>query len=159
VSHSPGQLTSLRDPDEKNLAEYAVTVHGLKGAAYGICAYEAGSRAEALELAAKAGDLETVRAGNGDFLEFMETLITDLSELLRQAETPRADTPKKRLGSPDEALLQKLLEAAAHFKISQMEEVINELELYEYETGGELVTWLKEQMENLEYDAIRERLA
>ena len=39
-----------------------------------------------------------------------------------------------------------------------MEEVMNELELYGYETGKELIIWLKEQVENLEYDAILKRM-
>jgi hypothetical protein len=39
-----------------------------------------------------------------------------------------------------------------------MEEIIAELEGYEYESGGELVSWLREQLDNLEYDAVRERL-
>ena len=85
----------------------------------------------------------------------METLIADITELLRQT---AVTTPKKRLPAPDEALLQKLLDTTKHFRTSQMEEVMNELALYEYETGGEMINWLKEQMENLEYDAMRERL-
>jgi hypothetical protein len=39
-----------------------------------------------------------------------------------------------------------------------MEELIAQLEGCEYESGGDLVVWLREQMDNLEYDAIRERL-
>jgi hypothetical protein len=33
-----------------------------------------------------------------------------------------------------------------------------ELDKYEYDSGGELVSWLREQLDNLEYDAIRDRL-
>jgi hypothetical protein len=33
-----------------------------------------------------------------------------------------------------------------------------ELEKYEYESGGELIPWLREQIDNLEYDAVREKL-
>jgi hypothetical protein len=39
-----------------------------------------------------------------------------------------------------------------------MEEILDKLEMYHYESGGELVQWLREQMDNLEYDAIRDRL-
>jgi hypothetical protein len=89
----------------------------------------------------------------------METLVADLAEFLRQAsELSGARKPETRLSRPDGVLLSKLLEAAKHFNISQMEEVMSELDMYEYETGGELVTWLKDQMENLEYDEIRKRL-
>ncbi|MCL2009689.1 MAG: ATP-binding protein [Synergistaceae bacterium] len=159
VNHTPGLLSILRNLREENLTEYAITVHGIKGSAYGICANEAGGRAEALERAAKAGDFEAVRVSNEAFLALVETLIADLAELLRKAaEASGANKPKERLPAPDKALLRKLLEAAEHFKSSQMEEAMNELELYEYETDGELVTWLREQMESLEYDAIKKRL-
>ena len=36
---------------------------------------------------------------------------------------------------------------------------MTELELHESETGEELITWLREQMDNLEYDAMQERLS
>jgi hypothetical protein len=39
-----------------------------------------------------------------------------------------------------------------------MEDTLAELEEYEYESGGDLVEWLREQMDNLEYEAIQERL-
>jgi hypothetical protein len=32
------------------------------------------------------------------------------------------------------------------------------LEGCEYESGGELIPWIREQLDNLEYDAIREKL-
>ena len=35
-----------------------------------------------------------------------------------------------------------------------MEEIMDELERYEYEEGGELVAWLREQIDSLEYEAI-----
>ncbi|MCL2009690.1 MAG: ATP-binding protein [Synergistaceae bacterium] len=159
VTHTPGLLSILRNLREGSLTEYAITVHGIKGAAYGICASEAGSRAEALERAAKSGDFETVRLSNGAFIAHLESLIAGLTEVLKHAaEASGADKPKERLPEPESSLLQNLLEAAAHFKSSQMEDVMGELEQYEYETGGELITWLKEQMDNLEYDAMRERL-
>jgi RNase P protein component len=40
-----------------------------------------------------------------------------------------------------------------------MEEIITKLEEAEYETGGDLVVWLRRQLGNLEYAAIQERLA
>jgi hypothetical protein len=39
-----------------------------------------------------------------------------------------------------------------------MEETLAKLEGYEYESGGALVAWLRKQADDLEYDAIRERL-
>ena len=39
-----------------------------------------------------------------------------------------------------------------------MEEILRKLEENEYESGGELIIWLREQLDNLEYDVIGERL-
>jgi len=162
TNHIPKMLSTLREIGEKNLAEYAITIHGLKGAARGICAYEAGNRAEALELAAKEGHIETVRAGNGAFLEYMDTLVADLTKLLRQTEKAEErsglNTPKKKLPKPSDELLRELMEATTHFKTYQMEKIMAALKMNEYETEGELINWLEEKMDNLEYDAVRDRL-
>jgi hypothetical protein len=39
-----------------------------------------------------------------------------------------------------------------------MEEIISSIESNDYDSGMELVCWLREQMDNLEYNAIRQRL-
>jgi hypothetical protein len=39
-----------------------------------------------------------------------------------------------------------------------MEGILDEIESYDYESGGELVLWLREQMDNLEYDEICTKL-
>ena len=59
---------------------------------------------------------------------------------------------------PDPVLLTKFLEAAKQYKTTLMEEILENMESHDYESGGELVAWLREQMDNLEYDAICTRL-
>ena len=59
---------------------------------------------------------------------------------------------------PDPAVLSELLEACKIYQISLMEEALKKLEEYEYKSGGELIPWLREQMDNLEYETIQERL-
>jgi hypothetical protein len=58
--HTPELLDKLGSLSRETLPDYAVTVHGLKGASYGICAGEIGKEAEELEHAAKAGDYDQV---------------------------------------------------------------------------------------------------
>ncbi|MDR1978520.1 MAG: response regulator [Synergistaceae bacterium] len=156
ATHTPALLQRLRDCVESDLAEYAIAVHGLKGSSYGICADDIGKRAEALEFAAKKRDVETVRANHETLLERAETLIAGVKKLLENAAGPSA--PKKRASAPNAALLEKMLRAARQFDLKPLEDVLSELERYEYESDGELVVWLREQIENLEYDAVRERL-
>jgi signal transduction histidine kinase/CheY-like chemotaxis protein/HPt (histidine-containing phosphotransfer) domain-containing protein len=156
VLHTPELLEKLRGLSRENLPEYAVTVHGIKGASYGILAAEIGQQAEKLEHAAKAGDYDTVSGENGDFIEKVDALLSKIRELLQS--TLEQGPEKKKAASPDSSLLEKLLDASKRFKPAVMEEVLSEIEQWEYESGGDMVTWLREQLDNLEYDAIRERL-
>jgi CheY-like chemotaxis protein len=156
VTHSPELLDKLRTLTRETLPDYAITVHGLKGASYGVCANETGKAAEELEHAAKAGDYEKVSAKNAGFIEKAEALLEDLRKLLEKAEGEKDG--KSKAAAPDRELLEKLLDASRHFKPAIMEDVVTELESFEYESGGELIPWLREQLDNLEYDAIREKL-
>jgi signal transduction histidine kinase/AmiR/NasT family two-component response regulator len=154
--HTPELLAKLRSPSPDTLPDYAITVHGLKGASYGICAGDIGGQAEKLEHAAKAGDYGTVNEENSAFIGRVEALLADLKQLLEGA--AEQGPKKQRAAAPDKALFEKLLDACKRFKPIIMEEIISELEGYEYESGGELVEWLRKQMDNLEYEAIQERL-
>jgi CheY-like chemotaxis protein len=159
VTHSPGLLEKLRSLTRETLPDYAITVHGLKGASYGICADEIGKDAGELEHAAKAGDYEKVNSKNAAFIAKVETSLENLRELLRAAAEDAEDKEgKRKTAIPDRAVLEKLLEASKHFKPAIMEDLVKELESCEYESGGELIPWLREQLDNLEYDAIKEKL-
>jgi CheY-like chemotaxis protein len=161
--HTPMLLEKLRNFTAPagggtgiELSEYTVLVHGLKGSSYGVCADPVGKDAEELEKAARAGDLERVRTDNIPFVEKVELLLLDLGELLHKAAAGKGR--KQKAAAPDRGLLEKLLDAVKRYKSSVMEEILAGLESCEYESGGELVTWLREQMDNLEYDAIKKRL-
>ncbi|MDR3279319.1 MAG: response regulator [Synergistaceae bacterium] len=159
AANTPALIEKLRKPSEAALKEYAITVHGLKGSSLGICADEIARQAEVLERAAKSGDFEKVSAANAAFLEQAEALLSDLDSLLRTKDDAAVKKNKKnRKPFPDSSLLEKMLAAAVNLKTSQMEEIIEELDSYDYDSNGELVAWLKCQMDSLAYDAIAERL-
>jgi PAS domain S-box-containing protein len=154
--HTPEQLEKLRSLSRETLGAYVIAVHGLKGASYGICAEKIGKQAEELEMAAKAGNYERVSDENSGFIGRVEALLADITYTLGNVAEQRL--AKQKAIAPDQGLLGKLLEASKRFKSTVMEEVLTELEEYEYESGGDLVEWLREQIDNLEYDAIRKRL-
>ncbi|MDR1618578.1 MAG: response regulator [Treponema sp.] len=156
VTHAPGLLEKLRSLTRETLPDYAVTIHGLKGASYGVCAMEIGKDAEELEFAAKAGDYEKVESKNAVIIAKVESALERLEELLQTAAEGGGE--KQKAAAPDQALLEKLLDAARRFKPAIMEEVMAELEEREYESNGDLILWLREQIDNLEYDAVREKL-
>jgi hypothetical protein len=66
--------------------------------------------------------------------------------------------PRERRSEPDGALLRELRERCLHYDAAGMEKVLSELERYTYESKGDLVKWLREQMDDLEYGRILERI-
>jgi signal transduction histidine kinase/CheY-like chemotaxis protein len=154
--HTPALLEKLQDVSPGTLKNYAITIHGLKGSSYGIYAMEAARHAEILEMAAKAGDFETIRSKNEAFIESIRKLLADLGALL--ANLQRDNASKSLKPYPDNELLEKLLNASKKFLVAEMEEAMEELERNDYERGGDLIVWLREQVDSLEYEAIQIRL-
>ncbi|MDR1471310.1 MAG: response regulator [Synergistaceae bacterium] len=160
TQNMPRLLATLRGVTESTLSEYAVTVHGVKGSCYGICADEAGRMAEALEISAKGGDFTRVMAGNETFICTVETLLIQLKTLVESADevSSEAVRGKNSMPEPDRSLLEKMLRASQDYDIDAMQSAMDELEQYKYESGGELIAWLKEQLVNFCYEAISEKL-
>jgi CheY-like chemotaxis protein len=159
--HTPGLLGKINQLNYSNLPEeavkeYAITVHGIKGASFGICADKVAKQAEALESAAKSRDMKFIEMNNAHFIEEVEKILARLKELftilIKQADA------KPMCPKPDPALLEGLTEAAKHYNVRVMDEILEKLEANDYEQGGELVHWLREQVDNLEYEAIYKRL-
>jgi len=80
IDKTPAVLGKLATVSKETLADYAITVHGLKGACANICAEKARQMAHSLELKAKAGDLAGVQAENGPFFNYMEDLLPKLKD-------------------------------------------------------------------------------
>ena len=156
--HTAPLLEKLKNVSKENLRDYAVTVHGIKGASYGISAVAAGKKAEALEIAAKAGDFETVAANNGALVENIELLLSALNALNADVKANSGKPGKPLMPRPDNVLLGRMLSASKKFMLSEMEEIMTELERCEYQRDAELISWLREQTDNLEYEAVQKRL-
>jgi signal transduction histidine kinase/CheY-like chemotaxis protein len=154
--HTPALLEKMRNPLFESLPEYAITVHGIKGASLGICADDISSKAEELEHYAKSGNIGKVQADNSMFIGMAESLLANIEELLEKFDVGKKEKPKKH--APDPALLDRLLEAAKSYKSTLMEETMCSIESYDYDSDMELVAWLRQQMDDLEYDAIRQKL-
>jgi PAS domain S-box-containing protein len=156
VDNTPGLLERVGAPAKETLSEYAIAVHGIKGSSMGICARSVGEMAERLEFAAKAGDFETVSEGNEAFISSARALIDNLRDLLGKMPAP---SPKGHLAAPDPGLLERLRTYAMNFDAGGMDETMSSLECFTYDSGSELVEWLKEKINSLEYDEIAKRLS
>jgi CheY-like chemotaxis protein/HPt (histidine-containing phosphotransfer) domain-containing protein len=155
VTHTPQILEGLRNPSRDAMRDYAISMHSMRGSSYNIGAMEVGLMAEELESAAKSDDFISVIAKNDAFIQLTQNLIARLSLLLGNA---AGDDEKDSRTSPDRAVMADILEACTVYDVNAMELAMAELDKYSYETGSDLVEWLREQIENLEYDVVRERL-
>jgi CheY-like chemotaxis protein len=156
ISHTPALLDEIRSVSGESLERYAITVHGIKGASMGLCAEVVGRAAEEMELAAKRKDLEFISARNEAFLNGAESLISGLKTLCEIA--CERERHAQTAPEPDQGLLAGLLHACVRYDSTAMEDIVSNLERFRYESGDDLVKWLREQLDNLEYDSLRERL-
>ncbi|MDR1240028.1 MAG: response regulator [Treponema sp.] len=154
--HAPELLEKIRNFSIDEMQQYIITVHGLKGASYGISAEKIGKYAEALEMAAKAGDIETINAKNSGLVEETEDLLKILNGILFELEKKKKQKP--RASAPDRDLMIRILDACKQHDLPLMEEALLEIEQFDYDADGELVPWLREQVNKLGYNAIQERL-
>jgi CheY-like chemotaxis protein/HPt (histidine-containing phosphotransfer) domain-containing protein len=150
----------LENPTGEEMKDYAVAVHGLKGSSYAVCADDVGRHAEALERAAKAGEWATVRAGHPAMMTAATTLIAELETFLKTISERGIgeEKEKPRRPEPEQAVLQRMLSAARRFNTVEVENLLLELEVFEYESGTDTVVWLREQVDYCEYDEIAKRL-
>jgi signal transduction histidine kinase/CheY-like chemotaxis protein len=158
LKHAPVILDDLRNPTKENLAHYAIRVHGFKGASNGIEAAELGAAAYELELAAKKSDLTTIQEKNGPFIVEAEALLRELSIMLRSFPADSSEDRRQVRFKPDIDSLEQLMKACLTFKNSEIQKNLKNLESYSYQQDGELVTWLREQVDFIEYDLICSRL-
>ncbi|MDR1730539.1 MAG: response regulator [Synergistaceae bacterium] len=156
VEEMPRLLERLRNADSTRLADYGLTVHGLKGSSAGICANALALTAENLEYAAKNGDLTAVLKGNGKLLADADALIEKLKILLSRtsADKNAKGEGKPRAPKPDRALLEEMKKAAENFHTSELIQLMKKLENYEYDSEGDRIARLREAMTGLEYENI-----
>jgi signal transduction histidine kinase/CheY-like chemotaxis protein len=157
--HTGKVLEELGADQISNLQDYAIKIHGIKGSSYGICANKVGEIASELELAAKRGDLDFIRNTHPAFVVTASALIADILSLLGEYESMAGSVTKETRTCPDPRVLKRIVDNCEGFKTGLIRKDIKLLERYAYERDGELVAFLKEQAENLEYDKIRERLS
>jgi signal transduction histidine kinase/CheY-like chemotaxis protein len=155
MNNTSVMLESIRDVRAETLSVYAITIHGIKGSSYGISAKSAGSQAEALEEAAKAGNLEFIKSHNGAFIEAVETLVQNLQRFFEKIDQ---EIKKPKKSAPDPAILSAMLNASKNYDMEKLDTALAELERYCYASQGELVEWLHEQIGKSEFGAIEKRL-
>jgi HPt (histidine-containing phosphotransfer) domain-containing protein len=156
AQNTPPLLDKIRSFSTNELNDYAIIVHGIKSSSRSIGAEDLGAQAEALEHAAKAGDVDFVREHHDIFLRAADLVIEGLNAEINRVAT-EYPTPKKN--EPPEETLTDLLEACRSFDIDGVDRAMEELERCEYETGADLVVWLREKADGMGFKEIADRLS
>ena len=160
AANTPQLLERMRHMTETDLAELVTAAHGLKGTSYGVGARPLGDRAKKMEHTARRQDWPKVRQELPRLLGAAERLLRRIDALLLEAMPAAAAEEDKPLKpAPDPGALAALYRASLACSYSAMERHLQKLEQYRYQTGGELIVWLRESVDAFDYALINERLA
>jgi CheY-like chemotaxis protein len=149
-------LTEIDTFDNAKIEDYEITVHGIKGSSYGICAESLGDLAEALENAAKAKDFDFIRINNRPFLDAAWRLVDCLDDLFSVYDSNSSKMVKDK---PDKEDLLRLHAACDAFDMSEVEVVMEKIDCCQYESDDGLVDWLRKNVELVNYDEIVQKLS
>ena len=149
-------LDSIGTITEENLKSYVITIHGVKGSNYSICADRLGDLAKKLEFAAKDNDLDYVHEYSPPFMEASWKFINNLESMLATFET---ETKKPSKDKPDKEVLSRLLVACDAYDMDGVDSAIEEITEYSYESDGDLVDWLEENVDRMNFSDIVKKLS
>ena len=155
ITNTRNLIDTMKDVNEENLALYAINVHGAKSSCRGICAEETGLQAETLEKAAKAGNLDFVKANNPLLIENILKLISNIETVINKGSEKTQKTKREK---PYTEALKQLRAACRDYKIEDVDNIMKEIEVFEYTSDDGLVRWLRENTDQLNYMEITEKL-
>jgi len=148
-------LDKIETVNEETLADYIIKVHGIKGTSFDIFAGAVAEEAKNLEAAGKAGDLEFIKANHRAFMEKARNLVSGIEEMLSNIDL---ESEKPFKDKPDIKILYKLIEACNDFDMDGADEAMAELEKYRYESDNDLVGWLRNAVDRMQFEEIAEKL-
>ena len=78
ADNTPTVIEKLKNFTPEKIADYIITVHGMKGICRNICAEDTAAMAASLEQAGKAGDIDFIKKNNDALLVTVEKLLADI---------------------------------------------------------------------------------
>jgi len=156
VDTTQALLGQLHAVSRDTLEDYAIGVHGIKGSSRGIGAFKVGDIAEALEHAAKDGDMEFVAKNNKSLVDAAGLLILNIQETLDEAAL-RLRKPKR--ARPDGELLARLMTACSKYDMDSVDSIMSKIDAFDYEADDGLAVWLRDNVALTNFSEIHERLS
>jgi len=156
ISSAQAMLDTLADFRRDNLNDYLITVHGFKGASVGMYANKVGEMAGRLERAAKEKDIAFINENNQPFITAAHNFLDELRNIFALLEVENRK-PKKM--NPDPEVLERLFIACRSYAVDDVEAAMKELEAHEYEKDNDLIGWLRERIDLMEFADVIEKLS
>ena len=150
------QIDNLESIDDISSKDYEIVVHGIRGSSYGMMANRIGDMANFLEKAAKKGDIAFITENNPIFLKELKKMADDLEKMFEAIDTENAKPVRDK---PDAIVLEKLRAACDAYYMDKVDELMAELDMYDYKSDDGLVAWLKEKADLMKFGEIVERLS
>ena len=131
--------------DNEDWEDYTIKVHALKSSSRQIGAATLGDMAEKLEMAGKAGDIDTIRSDTGETINVYKSLLEKLGGFFgNEGDADDSNTDKPLIeNSVLTDLMDELSEACDNLDLDGMEEISNKLKEYEFDN------LIKEYIESL----------
>jgi CheY-like chemotaxis protein len=141
-------LTAWKNMDAGRLEAYRIWVHGLKSASINIGAMEVSALAREQENAAKAGDLETVRARSPELFDRYGRLLEEISRVLKEPGQENAEALPALEASARRKRLLQALEMLEDFESKACAQAVEEL--LDYELPARIRETLEDVREKLQ---------
>ena len=148
-------LDNIEIFNEENLSDYIIKVHGIKGTSFDIFAEQISKEAKDLEEAGKAGDLEYIKKNHSSFMENARNLVSNINEMISNIDS---DSDKPLKDKPDTKILQKLIKACDDFDMDEADNAMAELEKFKYESDNDLILWLRDAVDMMQFKEIVQKL-
>ena len=149
-------LNTLETVSKDSLSDYEVAVHGIRGASNDVFANQIGKDAAKLEEAAKSGDIDYIYKRNPAFIEAVKELVNNLNNMFSDID---AENQKPKKDKPGGEALSKLLTACEAYDLDGVNAAMEEIDGYVYESGGDLVEWLRDKVYLMDFPQIVQKLS
>ena len=148
-------LDKIETLNKDSLADYVIKVHGIKGISFDISAEQVAREAKNLEEAGKAGNFEFIELNHSAFMENARNLVSGIENMLKNMD---ANSEKPIKDKPDTNLLHQLADACKSSDIDIADKVMDELEKFKYEQDNDLIAWLRNAIDMMQFEEIAEKL-
>ncbi|MDR2569051.1 MAG: response regulator [Oscillospiraceae bacterium] len=156
VAGTRSMLDVMKKIDFEDLSDYTTAVHGIKGSSLDIFAQRVGNNANFLEVAAKEGNKNYITDNNSSFIEVASKLVDDIDNAIISIDSDKHKETKDR---PDNEALKRLAAACETYNLNEVNAAMEEIDSYRYESDNDLIEWLRERVDIMDYQQIVERLS